>query len=356
MKTYRNIIIIILLLCIKSYAHAQNIEIHNFDELVNSNPRSGDTLTFSNDLSSDSTIGDHFWNLDIRFEGDNHYINGNEEFGGFVLNQDSIFSRVGIRNCQGQTYDNSKFAGAVFNSGGYTDIEESGFIGNFVDSGGYNFAVAGAVYNLNGGTIDINNSLFQDNYSHGASAIGGAVANGYLEGPDAIMNINNSIFLNNNCEGTVVPHGGAIYNDGLLSINNTRFEGNHVFGKESFYQSGGAIYNSLGDVSITNSNIIGNYIEGGDSSISRGGAIYNNNNMTIDNSVIKGNYIDSNYNSIGGAIYNDYQGNLTIKNSLVEDNHLTDSADTADGGAIFNVNKLVIEIQPLEIIIVKAAN
>ncbi len=311
-----------LLFCINSYAQARNIEIHNFDELINSNPRSGDTLTFTDDLSSDSTIGYHFWNLDITFDGGNHYINGNERFGGFVLNQDSLFNKVGIRNCQGQTYSGSKFAGAVFNSGGYTDIEESGFIGNFVDSSGYNFAVAGAIYNLNGGTIDINNSLFQENYSHGASSFGGAIANGYLDGPDAIMNINNSIFVNNNCEGSVAPYGGAIYNDGILSINNTRFEGNHVFGKESIYQSGGAIYNNLGDVTITNSNILGNYINGGDSATVRGGAIYNNKNMIIDNSVIKGNYIDSNYYADGGAICNDYQGDLTIKDSLIEDNYI----------------------------------
>ena len=118
---------------------AQNINVDNFDELITSTPASGDTITFTRNLDADSTIGNLFANLDINFEGNNYSILGNDQFGGFVLNQDTNFHQVGIRNCQGQSYGSSKFAGAIYNNGGQTDIQDSIFSENFTDAGGFNF-------------------------------------------------------------------------------------------------------------------------------------------------------------------------------------------------------------------------
>ena len=191
---------------------------------MDSAPQNGDTINFTNDLNSTETIGQNLYNLDITFEGNNFYINGNDDFGGFVLNRESNFANVGIRFCKGQQYNRSYFAGAIYNSGGHAVIENSGFLGNFVDAQGFNAGVAGAVYNLYGGTIDINRTLFDSNYSNGATSYGGAVANGYDAGTPAVMNITNSIFRNNYSVGSVVPHGGAIFNNGEININNTNFE------------------------------------------------------------------------------------------------------------------------------------
>ena len=166
-----------LLFFVNLDAKAENIDIATFSELINSNPVNGDVLTFTNDLHSTSSINNYFIGLDITFAGNNHYVNGNNIFGGFIVSQDNTFDFVGIRNCQGQVYNNSKFAGSIFNFGGNSTINESFFENNFVNSAGYNFAVAGAVYNLNGGSMDINSALFTNNYAYGAGTYGCAVAN-----------------------------------------------------------------------------------------------------------------------------------------------------------------------------------
>lgn len=261
-------------------ANANDIQVSTFTQLIDSNPVSGDTIEFTNDLFSDETIGNHFINLDINFEGHNHYIYGDNEFGGFVLNQDSLFNEVGIRNCQGQEYNRSKFAGAIFNSGGSADINNSDFFGNFVDANNVNFGVGGAVYNLNGGTVNIDNTLFEANYTNGAASYGGAVANGYQAGNTAVMTINNSEFKNNYSTGSLFPYGGALYNRGIVTINNTTFDGNYAEATGNAVSYGGALFND-GEMSINNSSLTNNYGTGGNNSIGFGGAIYNTANLTI---------------------------------------------------------------------------
>ena len=121
----KRLLLIVYLICFIPAVFADDIAIADFDELINSSPQSGDTLIFTNDLDSTSSIGNYFSNLDINFEGNNYYINGDETFGGFVLNSTSTFNQVGIRFCQGQTLNNSKYAGAIFNNGGNSLIENS---------------------------------------------------------------------------------------------------------------------------------------------------------------------------------------------------------------------------------------
>ena len=151
MKTYNKILLtatIVFLLTSKTYAN--DIQVATFRELMDSHPASGDVLEFTDDMTSDETIGQNFYNLDITFEGNNHSIDGRYVFGGFVLNEESLFNHVRILNCKGQEYNRSDFAGAIYNSGGNLDIEESAFSGNFTDAAGFNFGVGGAVYNLDG--------------------------------------------------------------------------------------------------------------------------------------------------------------------------------------------------------------
>ena len=131
----KNLLITILFFLNAQAGFTDNINVANFNELITSSPNSGDTITFTRNLDADSTIGSYFANLDITFEGNNYSILGNDEFGGFVLNQDTNFNQVGVRNCQGQTYGRSKFAGAIYNNGGEANIQNSVFSENFTSAG-----------------------------------------------------------------------------------------------------------------------------------------------------------------------------------------------------------------------------
>ena len=318
-----------------------NIDIDNFNELINSTPQNGDTFVFTNDLDSTESIGTYFSNLDINFEGNNYYIDGDNTFGGFILNGTSTFNQVGMRNCQGQAYSGSKFAGAIFNNGQEILIENSAFLNNYVDSAGYNFGIGGALYNAVAGYMEINYGLFANNYSVGASSYGGAISNGYGSTTNETMIINNSILTGNYTEGSVNPCGGAIFNYGNVSINNTQLSGNYVKGEDFVYGYGGALYN-VGEMELNNVTLSNNYAQAAANSALWGGSIYNNGTLRIDNSVLRENYIDSDFLAEGGAIKNDSSGVITISNSVVENNYIASSSTEGNGGGIYNSGVLNI--------------
>ena len=335
-------LLLFLLFFMNLKADADNIDISTFSELINSNPQNGDILTFTNDLNSTTSINNYFIGLDITFDGNNHYINGNNTFGGFIVSDDNTFNYVGMLNCQGQVYNNSKFAGSIFNFGGDSTINESFFENNFVDSAGYNFSIAGAVYNLNGGNMDINNALFTNNYAYGAGSNGGAVANGYEDGLTATMTLNNAIFKDNYAFGTSFADGGALYNKGDINISNTLFQDNYVSTTDGFTLYGGAIYN-IGGMTIDKSILTGNYGESNLSYYTRGGAIYNNSDLTITNSVINDNHVSAGITADGGAIFNDTSGTTVISNSVLSGNYTDSSSQIGNGGAVYNDGTLIIE-------------
>ena len=340
MKNSKKLLITAILLLSGLNVQAEDYSVSTFSQLMGITPQNGDTIDINADLTSTEAIGNNFAGADLLFDGNEHYIDGRNIFSGFVFNQETQFNQVGVRNCKGQTYNNSTYAGAVFNNGGVLNIESAAFNDNFVDSNGLNLGIGGAVYNLNNGTMDINNSLFANNYANGASSYGGALANGNQTQNTGIATISNSTFLNNHVEGSVTPLGGAIYNNGTMDLSNTRLYNNYVNGNDSIYSAGGAVYNT-GEMTIDGGTISNNYAESGGDTIVRGGAIYNNNNLTINNATISNNYATSNYTADGGAIYNGAAGTLTINNSLIENNRLKDSP-YGDGGAIYNENKLII--------------
>lgn len=350
MKYFKNVFIIIIFLGSVLSASANEIQVTTFEQLMSSNPNSGDTIEILSNLTSTETIGRNFYGINISFQGKNHYIDGNDIFGGFVLNQDSLFNQVQILNCKGQSYNNSAYAGAIYNSGGTVDINNSEFINNYADAVGFNYAVAGAVYNLNGGTINISSSLFQNNYSYGASSYGGAIANGHSDDDTAHtditnMNITNSIFRENVASGTGNPYGGAIYNQGNITISNTQFDDNYAQAGTDPYISamGGAVYNegiaSISDCDFTNNKTIG-FVNAS----STGGAIYNNDYLTITNSSFTNNYGEATNDSIvvGGTIYS--TGYLSISNTSFTSNFAS-GGDKTDvlGGVIYSNNSLNID-------------
>ncbi len=335
------ILFFICFILVFSKTYANNIDVASFNELIQSgvDSVSGDTVTIINDLTSDESIGNSFYTKDLTFVGQNYSIDGKDSFGGFVLSEGSDFNNLKILNCKGQLYNNSYFAGAIYNTSGITNITNAAFAGNYADSQGVNFAVAGAVYNMNNGRISINSTLFDGNYANGASAQGGAVGN---ESGANTMLISDSIFNNNHTIGSAVSFGGAVYNGSgaNMDIKNTLFNNNYVSTNSTgVYLYGGSIYNT-GNMNIENCYFGDNHILGNSSSFVYGGAIHNNSNLKILNSVFKNNYISSDIDASGGAIYNYGNGNIIIENSLFENNNLTAQNDR--GGAIGNEGVVTI--------------
>lgn len=383
MQNYRKILITFGLLFAAQYSMASTIEVTTFDQLMNTNPSSGDTIQILDNLTSDVNIGEKFLGIDINFDGQNYTLDGLGQYGGFVINDNSSINQIGMTNLTGQIYSNSHYAGALYNQMGSIDITNSSFTNNSANSGSINFGIGGAIYNLSGGTINVDSTLFEGNYSGGASAYGGAIANGYLSSAISTAYINNSIFKNNYGVADPFGQGGAIYNNGNIEINNTQFIENHLQGSSGSLLLGGALYNS-GNMTVNSSSFDGNYfneaaqmsVSGsaiantgtlniansvftnnksviGDGSVISGGTIYNANSATIEGSVFSNN--ESNGGSQGtniyGGVINNYtdSSTLVIKNSTFNSNvSVAGEGDRAWGGVIYNDGDATIENSTIE--------
>ncbi|MCI0379173.1 MAG: Ig-like domain-containing protein [Gemmataceae bacterium] len=145
------------------------------------------------------------------------------------------------------------------------------------------------------------------------------------------VNITNVLFTNNSAPrsapGLVFGLGGAIQNNGFLTIDSSRFENNQAS------NGGGAIYagGTPAQVTIRNSTFV-------DNSAISGGAIMNHEPMTIDNSTFARNVARFGTGSgQGGAIDNNGGGNLTLTNCTLSDNI------SLFGGAISNFETLTVQ-------------
>ncbi len=173
---------------------------------------------------------------------------------------------------------------------------------------------------------------------NGAAATGGAINN------EGNLTIKNCILQNN-----TASYGGAIFNTGTLTDNNNAYNNN------SASSISGAICNT-GTANITNSNFTGNTVTGNNGIA---GAVGSDGTLTITNSIFNGNMV-SGIGGLGGALANygsatDTNDTLT-GNSAMEggaiyiystgtstDTNNTYISNTASyGGAIFNENKSTI--------------
>ncbi|MCW5318842.1 hypothetical protein GTQ43_35885 [Nostoc sp. KVJ3] len=166
----------------------------------------------------------------------------------------------------------------------------------------------------------------------------------------------NGLTITNSYKGTA--GGGAISNEGVLTLNNTIIAGNTVTNNiilngQLFGGEGGGIYNS-GNLTLNHSTISGNNVNtvansNNDLSTSEGGGIYNSGNLTLNHSTISGNNVIYSIQiqiSDGGGIYN--SGNLTVQNSTITDNTATSSnfqvaLGLGEGGGIYNAGKLTVQ-------------
>jgi hypothetical protein len=188
-----------------------------------------------------------------------------------TLDQLNLTNGNGIANNPNDASGLDANGGAILSFGTLT-INNSTLSNNFAANGG------GAILN-DGGTLAVNNSTLSNNSTTGLSGVGGAIWN--FEGT---VTVNNGFLSANSATGG----GGAILNEGLLTVSNSTLSDN----------------NALGNV---------------------GGAIWNFATMTVSNSSLSRNAAD-----FGGAVFNQ-GGTATVTGSTLSDN-----IARFDGGAIYN--------------------
>ena len=230
--------------------------------------------------------------------------------GGAITNLGTII----LSNCNFTENNADSFGGAINNYGDYATLNINNC--NFSYNDAYD---SGGAICIRGGSFNISGCNFIENLATVGS--GGAI---YNNGYESIKTINNCTFIGNFEDNGDSYGGGAIYNDGNdnLSINNCTFNNNRVI------SNGGAIYN-VGILTINNSNFNNSYADYGN-----GGAIYNPGTLTIYNSNFNNNLADEGY---GGAIYNyGYYAILNLNNCNFYNNSASEG-----GGAIYNYGEYV---------------
>lgn len=191
--------------------------------------------------------------------------------------------------------------------------------GTYVDGGGLTrlFEV------LPGATAELRDLRLRRGYT---PRRGGAVANAgtlRLVRIDARLNLASS--------SHDLGQGGAVFNEGLLSIADSHFQANTAGGGEASLGEGGAIYN-LGRLNIRTTGFVDNR-SGDEEDVGGGGAIMNRVGLaTIERSYFTKNSTMS--EGQGGAIANREGGRLRLTNSTVSAN-ISGTVDT-DGGAVAN--------------------
>ena len=216
-------------------------------------------------------------------------------------------------------------------------------------TGGLTAAQGAQLYNE--GTTVISNVAMARNT---ATDKGGAIFNS-----DDKTGAKGDLTLNNvDLKGNNANFGGAIWNEGTLTVNGGSFEGNTAataagaiynaagatltvdgvtFANNSSNNVAGAINNRDGTVIITNSTFKGNSVP-----TSAGGAIYNasGNLSTLGTITITGSTFEGNTAGHGGAVWNGSDGKVEIADSTFKGN--TALAGIGQGGAITNADQMTI--------------
>ncbi|MBE6499311.1 MAG: hypothetical protein E7Z80_02010, partial [Methanobrevibacter thaueri] len=208
--------------------------------------------------------------------------------------------------------------------------EDYNYIPNFDSING--IVIDGNLLNGNTLIIDGNNHILNGNGSarifniiNNANVIikNLNIVNGYSDNGGAIYNNGNLTLLNCNITNNIVSNnGGAIFNENMMVIINSSFTNNSAVNGNKL---GGAIYN-IGNLTIAGSLFKNNYVNG------YGGVIYNDNYVKIFNS----NFTSNSALKDGGAIFNPKI--MVIEDSLFENNTVTQY----NGGAIYNENMMTI--------------
>ncbi len=203
--------------------------------------------------------------------------------------------------------------GGIYNDAGASITMKGGEVKNFTMTGS-----GGGIYNAGSlvfdSYTDADGKVYEVKISGNSAANGGGIYNA----AGAVLEMNGGTISGN---AATTGNGGAIY---TASVNEVKLNGVTVSGNSSTSGSGGGIY--LADnssMTITGGEIYANNADKGN-----GGAIYNNGTLTLENVTVgKNGYANRAAN--GGAVWQE-KGMLTIKGGSFSYN-----TATASGGAIY---------------------
>ncbi len=208
-------------------------------------------------------------------------ISGNHASGVFWIDAGVAVEISGIAITGGSADD----GGAIYNQGTLT-VAHCALMHNTALTDG------GAIENL--GTLSVSDSVFSNN----SASYGGAITNWSLLVAAPSLTIINSMFDGNSAQS----QGGALWNDGILHIEEGTFSGNSSEG------TGGAIKNDgSGKLTIAASSFSGNISEGWGGAIDSFGGF----GTTTGSLDIAGTSFTDNSGSSGGAIWNWLPANIS---------------------------------------------
>ena len=171
--------------------------------------------------------------------------------------------------------------------------------------------------------IDLNKTQFMDIKSTSSVVLTNlTIINGYTKYGGAIYNNGNLTIQNCNFKNNSATSGGAIYNNGNLDIYYSTFEDNVVTDR------GGAVL-SYSYVGIYDSTFIRNK---GTGTSSTGGSIYINGNSNKYSVLNRNIFKDTSVVRQGGALYLSY---VNVTNCIFENASTTDTRSSNGGGAIY---------------------
>lgn len=199
-------------------------------------------------------------------------------------------------------------------------------------------------------------TLKQVNLSGGYSQNEGNDYRGY---GGAVFNNGNLTIIGSTISGNTAGGGGGLYNAAYLAIANSTISENTAT------YAGGGIDNTGGTLTITNSMISGNKAEyffgggvyntgyltianstisGNTGTIDGGGIDNTGGTVTITNSMISGNATEYTGGGVANFAYTTIPGYLTITNSMISGNIVGSESEFVTGGGVFN-DRSVVTIQ-----------
>lgn len=273
-------------------------------------------------------------------------------YGGGILNV-GILNNVTVRNNQASR----RGGGLALDSMGGTVVINDSVFENNTATGNNSFDGGGAIHTTKsltiqnttfrnntytgdshgggailatGGTISVSDSVFEGNQGGGNGGGAIAISRDFFE-PELI--VTRATFRNNQTVGDY-GNGGAISANGNLEVRSSTFDSNRANGNDTFgYGSGGGIAVINSDLVLENVTLSGNRANG------NGGAVYYraDSSALLGNVTIASNIADANANGngSGGGIYStgDGTGNdLDLENSILAGN--TGNAGPDCGGYI----------------------
>ena len=183
------------------------------------------------------------------------FINANGEYGGAISNSGTLI----LKNCTFINNTATNIGAAVFNNGGSVDVNNTIFDGNDITARSKNIDNGGAAIFNDNGTITVTNSKITNNIKNLVPRNGskGDFIDAAICSLGGTTTINNTIFTNNSgCYGAGIYIGPKSTTNGNLNVNNCTFTNNTaLFGNGIFLD-----YNTI--ATINNSNFKNNKANG----------------------------------------------------------------------------------------------